>query len=128
MRGEDHSDAPRSAPRRHCREAQVFSSLESPAAEAAATATRQRGPARSLRYGAGGVTGDLEFFLCQRRSFGAACTADATLLRLPAGAYRRMLAEAPLVAVMLQHVVVHNEMHSTASHMKMVQQGAAALG
>lgn len=111
-----------------CREAQLFPSLESPAETAAAPAAQRRGAARSLRYGAGGITGDLEFFLRQRRSFGAVCTADARALRLGADAYRRMLAEAPLVAVMLQHMVVHNEMHSTASHMKMVQQGAAALG
>eukprot|EP00892_Ulva_mutabilis_P011320 jgi/Ulvmu1/8560/UM045_0002.1 len=110
------------------REAQVFSSLESPAAEAADAVPRGGTAARSLRYGAGGVTGDLEFFLRQRRSFGAVCTADAAVLRLPEAGYRDMLRAAPLVAVMLQHMVVHNEMHSTASHMKMVQQGAAAVG
>lgn len=71
--------------------------------EASGRRGSKRGP-RQLRYSAGGVTGDMEFFLQRTRTFGARCTVDAKVVRLSAKDYQRMLMEAPLVAVMLQHV------------------------
>lgn len=46
----------------------------------------------------------MEFFLQRTRTFGARCTVDAQVVRLLAKEYQRMMMEAPLVAVMLQHV------------------------
>jgi CRP-like cAMP-binding protein len=87
---------------------------------------RRSTPTRKLKYAAGGVTGDLEFFLQRTRTFGAQCVSDAEVVRLRMADYGRLLAEEPLVAVMLQHVIVQNEMQSTASTLLAMHQGSAA--
>lgn len=73
-------------------------------AEGASRRPRHRRAPRRLRYSAGGVTGDMEFFLQRTRTFEAHCTVDAQVVRVLAKDYQRMMMEAPLVAVMLQHV------------------------
>lgn len=134
-----------------CRGTRLLAAMRSGAAQGsmdgpARRSRHQRAP-RRLRYSAGGVTGDMEFFLHRTRTFGARCTIDAKVVRLLAGEYQRMMTEAPLVAVMLQHVrnacscaqpwqcssvvpsltvpcmqvVVHNEMHSNACHLSVLQ-------
>lgn len=76
---------------------------------------------RYLRYAAGGVTGDMEFFTQRTRAMGATCSHDAELLALDLPQYQRMLREAPQLCAVLQHVILRNEMHSTARQLEMTQ-------
>jgi CRP-like cAMP-binding protein len=85
------------------------------------TCSRRNGTSRFLRYCGGGITGDLEFLLQKRRSFGATCTQAGVVLRLGLMQYRQMMEDTPKLAVLLQHMILHNEMHSASAQLSMIQ-------
>ena len=93
--------------------------------QALASDVLARGKVRYLQYAAGGVTGDMEFFLQRPRTFRAICTSEARLLALTHAAYQRMVTDAPRLLVLLQHMILRNEMLSSSNALELLERARA---
>jgi SulP family sulfate permease len=84
----------------------LATTVHSRAAAAAVPGMAAVRPARVLRFGPGGIVGDLDFMLQRPRSYSAVCERAAVAWVLPRAGFERLAAEAPQVLVLLQTVML----------------------